>query len=294
MNKYNKYIEPTVEMLLQMLEEAYKDEYKFDIFLYKVSEEVIKNYEKELKKLLKKGIDLNKRIDIYDNPNLYSLVKELENKEWEHIISCAWFAMMVYEDSLTRTFKDTFIQTQILFAPSISTLPSSLGKEYFDTKVQITDTYITSHYLKIPWCQDGKIYSDRLYGHVANFQSKLNYVLEQGITQGKGMDWMIEAWRKLTGSTASAAARLLKTETVAMWSQATKEAYLDMGIEYIEIVGDAECGGVCLDYVGDVVPLREAELGAELPPYHPNCACSYIAFEETKEGNIEQEDIEED
>lgn len=294
MNKYNKYIEPTVEMLLQMLEEAYKDEYKFDIFLYKVSEEVIKNYEKELKKLLKKGIDLNKRIDIYDNPNLYSLVKELENKEWEHIMSCAWFAMMVYEDSLTRTFKDTFIQTQILFAPSISTLPSSLGKEYFYTKVQITDTYITSHYLKIPWCQDGKIYSDRLYGHVANFQSKLNYVLEQGITQGKGMDWMIEAWRKLTGSTASAAARLLKTETVAMWSQATKEAYLDMGIEYIEIVGDAECGGVCLDYVGDVVPLREAELGAELPPYHPNCACSYIAFEETKEGNIEQEDIEED
>lgn len=293
MNKYSKYIEPTMEMLLEMLHEAYKDEYKFDIFLYKISDEVIKDAQKEIMKMVKSGeLDLDKKIHLYEHPKIYQFVKELENKHWEHIMSCAWFAKTLYEESLTRTFKESFMQTQILFAPSMSQLPSTLGKDYFDLKVQITDTYITSHHLEIPWCQDGKVYSDRLYGMVANFQSKLNFVLEEGITKGKGMDWMIEAWRKLTGSTAYDAARLLKTETVAMWSSATKEAYLDMGIEYIEIIGDAECGGVCLDFVGDVIPLREAELGAELPPYHPNCACSYIAFEE--EGNSEQIEIEED
>jgi hypothetical protein len=55
-------------------------------------------------------------------------------------------------------------------------------------------------------------------------------VLEEGITNGKGIDWMMDSWRKLTGSTAYDTARLLKTETMAMWSQATKDAYLEMGI----------------------------------------------------------------
>ena len=52
------------------------------------------------------------------------------------------------------------------------------------------------------------------------------------------------------------------------------------GIEYVEIIGDAACGGICTDYVGDVIPLREAELGDDLPPYHPNCACSFCAYTE--------------
>lgn len=291
MNKYKDFREPTVELLLEMLEDAYEDEYKFDIFLYKISEDVIKDFVDELKKMTKNGVlDLDKKIDLYDHPKALRFVKEVERKEWEHIMSCAWYAKTVYEESLIRTYKNSFTLTQEMFAPVMPQLPSTLGNDYFSTKIQITDTYITSHYLQIPWCQDGKVYSDRLYGMVANFQSKLDYVLEEGVTKGKGMEWMIEAWRKLTGSTASAAARLLKTETVAMWSQATKEAYLDMGIEYIEIIGDAECGGVCLDYVGECIPLREAELGAELPPYHPNCACSYVAYEE--EGKTEQEDIE--
>ena len=171
-------------------------------------------------------------------------------------------------------------------AINLTTRPKSLN-----AAIQVTDTYITEKVLNIPWCQDGKVYSQRLYGHVAQFQQKLAYVLEEGISKGKGMDWMMESWRKLTGSTAYDTARLLKTETMAMWSTATKAAYLEMGIEYVEIVGDAECGGICLDYVdGAPIPLAEAEIGDLLPPYHPNCACSYVAYEETVE--IPSDEIE--
>ena len=101
---------------------------------------------------------------------------------------------------------------------------------------------------------------------------------------------MMDSWRKLTHSAAYDSARLLKTETIAMWSLATKESYLTMGIEYVEIVGDAECGGICVDYVGEPIPLREAELGDDLPPYHPNCACSYIAYIE--EVPVDEEEIQ--
>ena len=51
-------------------------------------------------------------------------------------------------------------------------------------------------------------------------------------------------------------------------------------IEYVEIIGDAACGGICLDYVGEAIPLRDAQIGDDLPPYHPNCACSFCSYTE--------------
>lgn len=102
---------------------------------------------------------------------------------------------------------------------------------------------------------------------------------------------MKEAWQKLTGSTAYATSRLLKTETMAMWSLATKDAYIEMGVEYVEIVGDAMCGGICLDYVdSEPIRLADAEVGDMLPPYHPNCACSYVAYEEIEMVPVEEAD----
>ena len=99
---------------------------------------------------------------------------------------------------------------------------------------------------------------------------------------------MVSAWRKLTKSTLYETERLLKTETMAMWSIATKETLLSIGVEYVEIVGDAVCGGICLDYVGEAIPLREAEIGDLLPPYHPNCACSFVEY--TEEISVEEQD----
>ena len=106
----------------------------------------------------------------------------------------------------------------------------------------------------------------------------------------------MEAWEKLTHTAGYEVARLLKTETMAMWSKATKEAYLDMGIEYIEISNPEPCDEVCSDYVGEIIPLREAELGDELPPYHPNCLCDYIAWREdvSLEEYIDFEEEEDD
>ena len=198
----------------------------------------------------------------------------------------------VIKESMTRSYLNTTVKTFEMF-----NYTKGNDQYYMTTNpkleplVQVRDTHIYEHAVKVPWCQDGKTYSDRLYGHVANFQSKLQFVLEEGINQGRGMDWMKEAWQKLTGSTAYATSRLLKTETMAMWSLATKEAYIEMGVEYVEIVGDAMCGGICLDYVdSEPIRLADAQVGDMLPPYHPNCACSYVAYEEIEMVPIEEAD----
>lgn len=277
---FNRYVEPTVDLVLSLLAEAYEDEDKLDRVLAQLSEEVLREVVKELKKLEKNGkIKLDQKFNLHNNPAVYTALKHIEQKELAKLTEYYWIGYQVITESLTRSYQNTLEKTYAMFNYQQATRESA--PKSFNVMVQARDTYFVDHFLKVPWCQDGKLYSDRLYGHVANFQSKLAFVLEEGINKGKGLEWMMEAWRKLTHSTAYDTARLLKTETMAMWSRATKEAYLEMGITYVMIVGDAECGGICLDFVdGEPIPLEEAELGAELPPYHPNCACSFVAYEE--------------
>ena len=267
---FNKYAEPTVELVLALLAEAYKDEGKLDKFLEKLSEEVFEDLKEALEDLAEKGkLDLNAKINLANYPDLYRALKEIEREKLSKLTQYYWIGAQVIAESMKRSYKETVFQTYAIYNRPIPDLI---------TKVQIRDTYITNKILSVPWCQDGKLYSERLYGNVANFKDKLAFVLEEGIQKGKGLEWMQKAWRKLTGATAYNTARLLKTETMAMWSQATKSSLLEMGIEYVEIVGDAECGGICLDYVGEAIPLREAEIGNLLPPYHPNCACSFVEY----------------
>lgn len=290
----NKYAQPTIELVLSLLEQAYQDETKLDRVLKELSEDVFRELVEELKVLEKNGkIDLSKPFDLRRNSNVYQALKRYETLQLRRLTEYYWIGYQVMRESFTRTCLQTLNTTYTMFGYQkaydpyfITTIPDV--KEL----IKVRDTHIYEHYIKIPWCQDGKTYSERLYSHVAQFQSKLAFVLEEGITKGKGLDWMMDSWRKLTGSTAYDTARLLKTETMAMWSQATKSAYLEMGIQYVEILGDALCGGICLDYVGEAIPLAEAEIGDLLPPYHPNCACSYVAYEEAIPADLIEEEHE--
>ena len=284
---FNRYVKPTVELVLQLLAEAYEDQHKLDKILKEISDEVFAELAKEIQKLADDGkINLDTKIDLYNNPALLTALKRIEAKQLQRFTEYCWIGAQVIGESLVRAYSTTLAETYQMFNYTKGLDPHNLssGPKSYNVYVQTTDTYIREKVLNVPWCQDGKIYSDRLWGHVAQFQQKLSYVLEEGIRKGRGMEWMMEAWQKLAGGTAYNTARLLKTETMAMWSRATKDAYLEMGIEYVAIVGDAECGGICLDYVdGEAIPLAEAEIGDLLPPYHPNCACSFVAWEETVE-----------
>lgn len=208
-------------------------------------------------------------IDLAANPRVQSILKDIEREQFRKMMNYFYIG----QEEMTNRLKNVYTKT-------MERTYSIYGQPLITPRVELTDTYITNNILKIPWCDDGKVYSQRLYGHVANFQSKLAYVLEEGIKNGKGMDWMMDSWRKLTQSTAYNTARLLRTETMAMWSQSTKRSLLSMGVKYVRIVGSARCGKICLDYVGEAIPLAEARIGKKLPPYHPSCACSFVEYTE--------------
>lgn len=137
-----------------------------------------------------------------------------------------------------------------------------------------------------PWCKDGKTVLDRIKDNTQDMELKLRAVILEGIEKGWTIGEMTEKFRNITGIAASKAARLIRTETMAVYAKATRDMFLENGIEYVEIIGDAACGGICLDYVGGALPLRDAEIGGDLPPYHPNCACSFCSYVEFGEERI--------
>lgn len=291
-----------------------------DQILKEITDEMWEELRPELQMILEKYLeDPHMKIDLSRYPAIQMALVEAERKQHWRLLEYFWIGYNVITESLIETYKQSSADAYALMSllplweretptmeeviraaqglpqPELDKLVYQVTIEtqnQMTAKIRITDTYIKSDILPIPWCSDGKVYSQRLYSHIANFQSKLDFVLREGISNGKGMDWMVDAWRKLVNATAYDAARLLKTETMAIYNQGLKDSYLEMGVEYVEIVGDAECGGICLDYVdGDPILLEDAEINVELPPYHPNCACSFVTWEEVKSVS---EDIEED
>lgn len=144
-----------------------------------------------------------------------------------------------------------------------------------------------------PWCDDHKTFLDRIKKNTEDMDRELRTVILKGIRNGWSIKQMAEELKKVTGMAMYKAQRLVRTETMAVYSKVTKEIYLENGIEYIEIIGDAACGGICLDYVGEYLPLAEAEVGLDLPPYHPNCACSFCSYIDFGELREEQGEYEE-
>lgn len=65
---------------------------------------------------------------------------------------------------------------------------------------------------------------------------------------------------------------IIDTETYQLIHQTIREK---VNIEYVEIIGDAECSR-CAEYCdGEIYPADEMEL----PPYHPGCLCEAIMYE---------------
>ena len=128
------------------------------------------------------------------------------------------------------------------------------------------------------WCDDNKTFLDRIKANTKDMDEKLRYVIVEGIRCGWSMDKMTEVFREITGAAAYKAQRLIRTETMAVYGKATRETFLANGVRWVEIIGDAACGGICSNYVGQKIDLLIARVGKELPPYHPNCACSFCAY----------------
>lgn len=244
-----------------------------------ILKELIKLYEEEFPFYFKNGI-INER-------ELAILVASLMNGKGS--IETRIKTTLDEMESKVRQLQNSRLMAWLIldYEYTAQKTAASINLDYTQYMIRMTPQQKKEKVLQ-PWCKDGKTFIDRVEANTKDMDKKLRLVIIQGIKRGWSIEKMTEVFRTITGTAAYKAARLLRTETMAVYSKVTKEMYLEKGIEYIEIIGDAACGGICLDYVGEAIPLREAELGDDLPPYHPNCACSFCAYEEFVENSEDE------
>lgn len=118
-------------------------------------------------------------------------------------------------------------------------------------------------------------WSQRLWGNQALLSERIGAQLVQGILTGKGSDVLARNIQKLTGGSAYACQRLMRTELRRVQTAASEQSMRDNGVtEYKFIVANGvnpceECQA--LD--GKVFKLSEMAIGKNASPMHPNCHC---------------------
>lgn len=281
-NSYHntKSYDDTLELVLELLEQS--EEYEDAIVqpFIEAYEKLCKLYEKEFPFYFKNGVDNKKMNELLIslisgsgdfNTKISEILDEIERKtrSLETQYLTAWL-ILDYELTAEAT------------AQSIKMEPEKFKLWIEQNPVQ--------QVIQKPWCKDNKTYIDRVREATQTMDKNLRTVIVQGIRRGWSKERMTQIFKNITGAAEYKARRLIRTETMAVWSKVTKDMYLEQGIEYVEIIGDAVCGGICTDYVGEVIPLKEAEMGNDLPPYHPNCCCSFCSYTEFVENSVDNSD----
>lgn len=123
-------------------------------------------------------------------------------------------------------------------------------------------------------------WSQRLWRNQALLSEQIGAQLVQGILTGKSSLVLARNIQKLTGGSAYACQRLMRTELRRVQTAAAEQSMRDNGVkEYKFMVENAvnPCDE-CLDLDGQVFKLNEMTVGKNAPPIHPNCHCSTAPY----------------
>jgi SPP1 gp7 family putative phage head morphogenesis protein len=138
------------------------------------------------------------------------------------------------------------------------------------------DKQIVKELLKEKWL--GKNYSQRIYKNVDDFAKNLPVILGGGITAGDSYQKTAQIIRERFGVGKFEATRLIRTETNYFHNQAELKTYEDDDIEEYEYVAilDGRTSKVCRKQDGVIYKVKDAKVGVNYPPLHPNCRSTTV------------------
>lgn len=132
--------------------------------------------------------------------------------------------------------------------------------------------------LKQNW--SGKHYSDRVWSNVDVLAENLEEVITSGLMQGKSSKKMAAELADLSTMGKMAAERLVRTETTYITNQSELKSYKECEIEKYVFVAtlDLRTSATCRKHDGKVYEVSKGMPGSNLPPLHPWCRSTTIAY----------------
>ncbi|MFP5521288.1 minor capsid protein [Peptococcus simiae] len=202
--------------------------------------------------------------------------------------------------SRLQAAKDTLRREMQLFYSSYDKdLADHLKKQYSDTyRATLTglkDTaFITMPHIDMtvsrldaairkPWAVDGLTFSQRLWKDQATLVNTLHQTLSRQVALSLPPDETVKALVTAfpEKTMRSAIGRLVMTESNAIATAGTQEAYKDTGVKQYEIVAtlDSKTSTICQEMDGKRFPTSKMEIGATAPPFHPWCRTTTAPYD---------------
>lgn len=305
MNQYHKNSDKTILLINKAYDKAIKD----------INEDINKIFwkyvldsnltEKEARELLnsnipKKELDsIRKRIRYIQDEDIkrYMLAEVNANAYKSRITRLEALKESVYINSkivadteLKHTTKLYTENIKEAYYTNLFDIQKGLGVGF---NVAEMSTKTIQEILKNNW--SGKHFSERIWRNTDVLSEQLKEVVTSGLMSGKSSKRMAAELQKLTDYGKFAAERLVRTETTYISNMAEIESYKECGIEKYRFLAtlDSRTSKQCRAMDGKIVEVSKAVSGENLPPLHPYCRSTTIAyFEETENFKRRARDLE--
>lgn len=132
--------------------------------------------------------------------------------------------------------------------------------------------------LKNKW--SGKHYSQRVWGNSQVLAEKLEETITSGLMQGKSSKKIALELEELSKYGKMASERLIRTETTYITNASEKESYKECGVDKYVFVAtlDLRTSTLCREHDKEVYEVDKGVPGENLPPLHPWCRSTTIAY----------------
>lgn len=168
-----------------------------------------------------------------------------------------------------KVYEDAYYKTVYDVSKGIGGTPSSFST--LDTKT--VDRVLNAKF-------QGKNFSERIWGNTDILAKQLKEKLAVAIATGQSLDKTSRDIRERFGVSKYYADRLIRTESNYFHNIAALDSYRAMGIEEFQFVAtlDMRTSEVCQHADGKVFKAKDAIVGVNVPPLHPNCRSTIVPY----------------
>lgn len=139
----------------------------------------------------------------------------------------------------------------------------------------------------------GKNYSERVWSNRDKLEQVLNEQIKQGIAKGTSIRYLSKDLSETMDVGMYPAVRLIRTETAFVHGQITLEEYKQMGVEEYRYIAtlDKRTSKICRELDYKIYKVKDAKVGKNFPPMHPNCRSTTVPASEHLEDRVAKDYI---
>lgn len=173
-------------------------------------------------------------------------------------------------ENLFKTYEHNYYSTSYLLYRTMDdfSFTKRVTKEYFD--------WIA----KKPWTSDGKTFSDRIWKDQGKLVDELYKEFTVAATRGANFKEASKRMSRKMNVSYKKCLRLLNTEDSFFSNRAVMDAYKKSTADEYMILAtlDRRTCEICGSQDTNHYKIKDAKIGINMPPFHPNCRCTTTVY----------------